>query len=163
MFTSVKIFGVALCLSVLTGCMSNAQGPRYSKSKATQHKPGHATLYILREHAEPTFWGATIYIDGKEVVTLKQHGFTWAYVKPGYRYITAVWPLLSGQREAFFSLNVVEGKTYYLELEGISRLDIGLFGDRVIMDSNLSCPEAREARLKLIMSCKFQKPAQDSF
>lgn len=96
----VKVSGFIFILFYLAGCAGTASGPSYKVAKAKQIKPGYSILYVFREYAEPTLWGATIHIDGKEVQSLSQGGFTWVYAKPGKRNITAVWSGMASQRDA---------------------------------------------------------------
>lgn len=161
MFSAIRTVAFLFCLSALAGCV--AQGPVYSESKPLQEKPGYAVLYVFREYAEPTAWGSTIHIDDKEVVTLDQGGFTWVYAKPGKRKIKAVWAILSGQRNSFISLEIAEGKTYFVDVTGISQMTGAGYGYLVKMGSGMNDvnPEAAEARLQ--KCCKFQRPISDSY
>jgi len=150
--------GGLLCLSIiLMSCM--ARGPVFLESKATAAKPGHALVYIFRENAQPTLFGATIQIDGKEVVTLKQCGFTWVYAKPGKRKIEAVWDSITSQEISLVSLNISDGETYYVELTGISKYLGTSYGmDHSLVGSLLSTVDAEVAEARLAKCCKFQKP-----
>jgi hypothetical protein len=164
MRNAIRLVSLAMAILALVGCATVAQGPSYSESKAVEAKPGHAVLYVFREYAEPTAWGAKIQIDGKEVSTLNQGGFTWVYTAPGYREIKAVWNPLSGQHDSFVSLNVAEGETYYVELTGISRLS-GVSGGSMYFSvgSGLNGvrPDMAEARVR--RCCRFQRPLLETY
>lgn len=144
---------------LLTGCATVAEGPKYSTSKAQQDIKGYAILYVFREYAEPTAWGATIKIDGKEVSTLNQGGFTWVYVKPGKRSITAAWAVLSGQKDSSIDLEIEADKKYYVDLTGISRVS-GVSGGTIYfqMGSGLNNVRPNVADIRLSKCCKLQKP-----
>lgn len=164
MFKITRAVGFLMCLSVLSGCATVAQGPAYLESRAVQGKPGHAVLYVFREYAEPTMWGSTVHIDDKEVTTLNQGGFTWVYAKPGNRKIKAVWAGMSGQRDSFVSFDIAEGKTYYVDLTGISQMagvTVGYMYFR--MGSGLNGVNAEAAEARLVKCCKFQKPISDTY
>ena len=147
----------------MLGCATVAKGPSYLESKAIKSKPGFAVLYIFREYAEPTAWGANIQVDTKPITTLNQGGFTWAYVKPGKKEIKAVWSGMSGQKDSFISINIKESRTYYVELTGISQV-IGASSSAVYfkMGSGLNEVKPGFAVKKLEVCCKFQKPTVTS-
>lgn len=153
-----KYISLFLLLIGLSGC-ATTMGPAYSISKAKQNKDGYAILYVYREYAEPTAWGATIVLDGKEVTTLAQGGYTWVYITPGNKIITAEWPGLSGQRDSSISLLIEPDKEYYLELIGSSSLG-GIYGGTMIfqMGSGLILMDPEAAKNKLINCCNLQEP-----
>src|SRR3569623_1601995 len=117
-----NLIQVILGTLFLSGCATVAQGPSYSQARALKTISGYATVYVLRDYAEPTAWGAKIHIDGTPVATLNQKGFTWVYVKPGNKDIKAVWPGASSLKDSAISVETVAGKTYYIELTGVSQM-----------------------------------------
>jgi hypothetical protein len=160
----IRATALLFFLSALFSCATVAQGPKYLESKASQSKPGYAVLYVFREYAEPTMWGATVLINGKQVATLNQRGFTWAYVKPGDTEIKAVWSGMSGQHDSFISIDILENKNYYVDLTGISQGTVGVLGDmyfKVGSGLNEVKPEAAVKRLETC--CSFQSPAATTF
>ena len=151
---------ISLSIGFILGCATIAKGPNYSDSKAINSKPGYATLYVFREYAEPTAWGANIQVDTKPVSTLNQNGFTWVYVKPGKKDIKAVWSGMSGQKDSFISIDTVEGKTYYVELTGISQAAGGIYPVMYFkMGSGLNQVKPESAVKRLETCCKFQEPS----
>ena len=136
----------------------------YAESKATQEKPGYATLYVFRDYAEPTALGSSIHIDGKHVVTLNQRGYTWVYLKPGNRNLQAVWAPLSGQKDATLLLDVVAGMTYYVDVTGTVKY-VGMYGlaNYYVTDSRMNGISADAAEPKLEQCCKYQKPAVSTY
>lgn len=141
------------------GCATVAKGPSFSESKAVNSKPGFATLYVFREYAEPTAWGAEVQVDSKPVTTLNEKGFTWIYVKPGTKNIKAVWPGISAQKDSSISIDAVEGKTHFVELTGISKPMAGYPMILFKMGSGLNLIKPESAVKRLEACCKFQKPA----
>ena len=164
MFKFAHIAALGCCLTLLSGCASTAYGPAYLESKAMQGKAGYATLYVFREHAEPTLFGAAIQINGKEVTTLNQGGYTWVYAQPGRNKIKAVWAGLSGQQDSYFTLNIEAGETYYVDVTGISRL-AGMSNRHMYFDmgSGLNGVNPAVAEARLEKCCKFQKPVSDTY
>lgn len=152
------------CALFLSGCATVAEGPAYSIAKTKESRYGYATLYVFREYAEPTAWGASIHIDGKEVGTLNQGGFTWIYAKPGNRDITAVWAGLSGQKDSKINMNLSEGKTYYVDLTGISQVS-GVSGGFIYFNvgSGLNSVRPNVAEERLTKCCKYQRPLSTVF
>lgn len=144
---------------LLVGCATVAKGPAYSEARAGSAKSGYSTLYVFREYAEPTAWGANIQVDAKPVSTLNQNGFTWVFVKPGKKEIKAVWAGMSGQKDSYISIDVVEGKTYYVELTGISQVAGAAYPIMIFkMGSGLNQIKPESAVKRLEKCCKFQKP-----
>lgn len=148
-----------------TGCSTLASGPSFNEAKAKNNKAGYAIVYIYRNYAEPTVWGSTIFIDGKEVQKISQKGFTWVYAKPGKREVTGVWSGMASQRPAKISLNIKENKTYYIELTGISKADLvggktTHSGTTLYIDtdihSDLHLIKAETAKRRISKCCKYQ-------
>jgi len=123
--TSASLLVIAAAL--LAGC-ATPDGPPYLESKAQSAKPGYATLYIFREHAEPTGLAPVIQIDEKPVATLAQGGYTWVYAKPGLRRITATWSGFSRQTPGMIEVEFAEGNTYYVALFGTQQFRATEFG-----------------------------------
>jgi hypothetical protein len=114
---------LALLVSVTlvsTGCA--AHGAAFAQTTPPVAKQDEAVLYVFRAHAEPTAWGTTVSIDGQELTTLNQGGFTVAVVKPGARKLKSTWPLLASQKDGTLDLEVAAGRTYYVAVTGVSRL-----------------------------------------
>jgi Protein of unknown function (DUF2846) len=111
-----------LCAALIGGCATVAHGPTFAEAKAAPAPSGMATVYVFRKYAEPTAWGASIHIDEREIATLNQGGFTWAYVAPGRHTIRGVWSGMSGQKDSVIGIDVEADRTYYVELTGTSRL-----------------------------------------
>jgi hypothetical protein len=151
-----RLGSLLLLLTLFVGCATLARAPKYSESKVSEPKPGYAVLYIFREDAAPTAFGATIYIDDREVGTLNQGCFTWIYAKPGSRRMMAVWSVLAGQVDAYLKLDIAESKTYYVEVSG----EISLARDRGIPWSGLNEVNPEAAEVRLVKCCKFQKPVE---
>ncbi len=144
---------------MITSCATVTPGRAYSESKAVEIKADQALVVMFREDAQPENWGATIYIDNKEVCTLNQGRYTWVYAKPGKRGIKAVWSGMSGQRDSYISLDMSAGKTYYLDLTGILQsagATLMHMHYRVGSSLGIVNPEAAEARLT--KCCKLKNP-----
>ncbi|QTN26213.1 DUF2846 domain-containing protein [Rhodoferax sp. AJA081-3] len=151
----------------VTACATVAQGPSYSESKAKTLQSDRSTVYIFRKYAEPTAFGTTIKINGTEVTSLNQNGYTWATVAPGTTEIRAVWAGLSGQRDSLISLNLKPATTYFIELTGMSKFTGATLGGgsgvtmqefNVQMGSGLNHVNPAAAEKVLEACCKFQKP-----
>ena len=152
-----------LVAAALAGCATTAEGPEYSAAKATAGKPGYATVYIFRAHAEPTLWPATIQIGEQEVAALSQKGFTWAYVSPGKRTVKAVWAAMSSQKDSVITLDIREGETYFVELKGISRLSVGSSGSVAQTGSGMIAYGAASGERRVSACCRFVKPQSQTY
>ncbi|MDD8027305.1 MAG: hypothetical protein PHI34_12410 [Acidobacteriota bacterium] len=157
--------GLLSIIILLTGCM--ARGPVFLESKATEVKPGYALVYIYRVFAVPRTEASTVTIDRRPVVQLKNYGFSWFYAKPGNREIKAFWNPDSHHENPIISLNILDGKTYYIQLFGEilkSSLDIiTVFNIPVLIGSNtmqsqLLIVDSEKAKVLMEENCKFQKP-----
>jgi hypothetical protein len=150
-FAGVVCAGLVLAV-VGAGCAAGAAaGPSYAEAKLSETRGDAALVYVVRFHAEPVLWPATISVDGVEVAGLGQQGFTRFYVMPGRHEISSHWNLVSGQHSGTLAREFEAGKTYYVELVGTSRPGAGGVGSALMALSS----EDAEPRLSL---CKFQKP-----
>ena len=159
----IRLLSPFFCVAILVGCATVAKGPSYTEAKASKPKPGYATIYVMRDYAEPTAWGAEIRIGGSPLTTLNQKGFTWVYSKPGKTEVRAVWSGMSGQKDSLISIDTEASKTYYLELTGISQFR-GIVMSTVFfkMGSGLNEMRPEAAVSKLETCCSFQKPGSDT-
>jgi hypothetical protein len=149
---------------MLFGCATVPDGPMYPASSATSQPSDKSVVYVYRRYAEPTAWGATIKLAEREVATLGQGTFTWAYVTPGKQVVRATWPGLSGQKDSTIEAELVGGKTYYFELVGISRVT-GAAGSLLFvrMGSGLNEVAPSAAETALSQCCRFQKPSNQDY
>ncbi len=147
----------ALALSaalLAAGCATYKPiGPSYAQAKATETRADAALVYVMRYRAEPAGRDATILVDDAAVADLSQRGFTWFYVQPGHRVIQARWALLTEQVPSRITLDLEAGKTYYLELVGVSRET----GHGIVRGSWLNLLSSFDAETR-ITRCGFQKP-----
>ncbi len=158
---SSRIGALALCLALLGGgCAANrVVGPGYAETKPTETRADAALVYVLRYKAEPALRDATILVDDAEVADLSQGKFTWFYVPPGHHVIHARWGLVTEQQPSHATLDLEAGKTYYLELIGVSRET----GHGIARGSWLRLLPNFEAETKLTRTrCVFQKPRPTS-
>lgn len=154
----IRLATLLLAISV-TGCASTADGPEYNAAKATAGKPGHATVYIFRAHAEPTLWPATVQVGDREIASLSQKTFTWIYMAPGKRTIKAVWAAMSSQKDSTISLDIKEDEVYFVELKGLSRLS-GVSGGTMsfAVGSGMIAYGAGAGERRVSACCRFIKP-----
>ena len=152
----------------LAGC-ATTDGPSYQEAKPSTVAPGKALVYVFRKHAEPTMWSTSILVDDRELASLSQGGFTWAYVTPGQHAVRGVWPTGSGQRDSVINLDVQAGGTYFLELTGIARMTgVGptVGGQTTVyyrMGSGLNEWRPEAAEPIVAGCCRFQKPVLSDF
>lgn len=156
-------FGTLFLMMVLSGCAASRQAPSFADTKVAPPREGTALVYVFRDRAEPTAWGATVHLGESKLATLKEDGFTWAYLAPGEHRVTLKWPLLSGQRESSFTLNVVANETYYLELVGVSRLVSGPPSWSYQTGSGFAVRDARAGGEAISRCCRFQPPTASQY
>lgn len=147
-----------LSLLVLGACVTVATGPPFSEAKAPPPPGGKATVYVYRRHAEPTAWETTIFFAANEVAALGQGGFTWAHVSPGALSVRATWPWLSGQKDSQRQLLIEPGRTYFLEVSGVSRgfcVGSGCIATRISSSLDEVSPELAPAAIE--KCCKYRK------
>ena len=155
--------------SVLTGC-ATVEGPSFQEARPASVAPGKALVYVFRKHAEPTMWSTAIRIGDRELATLSQGGFTWAYVTPGKYTIRGVWPAISSQNDSVIDLDIEAGRTYFVELTGIARMTgvspgyaPGSVTVHYVMGSGLNERPRETAEPILVECCRFQKPVLSDF
>lgn len=164
MFRFLCILSMLTLTIFLSGCVTVAQGPDFSEARAKTQPTNKATVYVFRKHAEPTAWGATVYFADRPVASLNEGGFTWAHLSPGKQTIRAVWSPISGQRDSKIDITVEAGKTYYVELLGVSQVtgySMGTMYYRI--GSGLNEVHPVPAEDILARCCKFQAPAASDY
>jgi hypothetical protein len=160
MMRSALLAGCLALQLALGGCVVAASAPSFADAVAPAPEEGMALVYVFRDRAEPTAWGATIFFDDDKVTTLKEDGFTWAYLAPGEHRIRAEWFWLSSQEDSFITLDVAAGQTYHLELLGVVNVT-GMAGNMMYMEigSGMNLLDARTAVERMTRCCRFQQPA----
>jgi hypothetical protein len=119
----MKIKTVSLLTTLLlAACAAPKDAPTFSTAPVATPRDGMAVLYIYREYAEPTAWKPTIYIDGTEVVSLPQQGFSWIYLSPGKHTVVSKWPFLAGAPKLEFTEEYKSEMRYFYEITGTSRM-----------------------------------------
>ena len=151
-------------LVTLAGCATVPDGPTYPAGRAATQPGDRSLVYVYRRHAEPTAWGANIQFSGRDVATLSQGTYTWAFVSPGKQTVRAVWPGMSGQRDSTIEAQLEPGKAYYFELVGTSRVS-GVVGSAVLfrMGSGLNEVAATAAEQVLTQCCRLQKASAENY
>jgi hypothetical protein len=102
----------------LVGCVTSQKAPEYLAAPVPEVSPTRAVLYIYREYAEPTAFASYLQIDGREVASLNQQGFTWVYVTPGNHDMKFGFPMLAGMPSVPFSHGFEGGKVYAFQMVG---------------------------------------------
>lgn len=149
---------------LLAACAAPSTAPSFSQSPSAEAREGMAVLYVYREYAEPTAWSPTISIDGKEVVSLPQQGFSWVYLTPGKHTLSSKWSFLAGAPPVEFSADYVAGTRYFFEITGTSRLtgtSPGVAGGVTMhfrTTAQVRSPQEQEAVRQLERCCRFISP-----
>lgn len=151
---------ITTALTVLAGgCASAGSIPASSTPPEAAPGPEYAVVYIIREHAEPTAWPARVQLNGIPVASLTQKSCTRAYVAAGAYMVHVTWNRLSGQRRYASPFRVAAGRTYYLMVEGVSRLE----ATRYTYGAGLRSVDT-DAGAKAVARCRtFTPPAQSSY
>ncbi len=153
--TGIGALGLAVA-AFASGCAAHAPppvGPSYAQARASEARADAALVYVVRLRAEPPGRDATILVDDTEVAELSQRGFTWFHVQPGRHVVRARWAIPLDQVPSEIPLDLEAGKTYYLELTGVSRET----GHGIARGSWLKSISSFDAETRL-MQCGFQKP-----
>lgn len=164
----LRVLAIALSVFCLEGCATLASGPVFSEAKAPPPRAEKALVYVFRERAEPVAWGTTVYVDRAVVTSLRNKGFTWAYLDPGEYRIRTVWNLLSGQSNAAFQLTARAGETYYLEVKGISQVSGATVAGGTAVPtfttgSGLILQDPKMAEERISACCRFEPPAASHY
>ncbi len=110
-----------LVVGALAGCATGGGQP-FQADRVVDVPADRALVYVYRQNAQPTMWGATITADGRDVASLSQGNFTQVTVPEGPHRFGARWAALSGQKESSIDLDVKAGRTYFVELVGLSQM-----------------------------------------
>lgn len=143
-------------LLFLVGCAVSPTAPDFSQAKADSPKEGHALVYVYRVSAQPYWWPVGVTIDGTEVASLPDGGFTWVHIKPGQHTIKAVWPILASQQDATVVRSLASGESYFFEVLGES-------GYRGSVYSKLKQISTDQAQERMKQCCRFVQPSRNEF
>ena len=165
----MRIFSIPffLAATILAGCAAPSTAPKFSEAPSAAVREDMAVLYIYREYAEPTAWSPTIYIDGKEVVSLPQQGFSWVYLPAGQHILSSKWSFLAGVRPIEFAADYKNGTRYFFEIIGTSRMTGSSPGYPGVTMHFKTTAQVRssqeyEAVQQLQRCCRFIKPSVDT-
>ena len=124
--------------------------------------PEGANVIIYRAHAEPTVWASTIKIDGKKLAALGNEKWTSTRLEPGTHEVKIGWSLLSGQKGGEITIDVVAGKTHFLEIVGQSQYVGGYGAGGMIfrLGSGIGEVSGDGAASRVASCCTFKPPAE---
>lgn len=153
-----------LFILLVSGCATVANGPTFSESKAQAPIDGKALVYVFRDTAQPTALGCSIFIDGTEVTTLNEKGFTWFTIDPGDHALIGKWSKMSSQKNSSIALSLEENQTYYIELTGNSGVS-AILGPVIVfkVSSGLNLVEPENAISRISEYCKYQLPLSNNY
>jgi hypothetical protein len=122
---------------------------------------GSENVFVFRAYAEPTLWATTLKVDGRNIASLKQGGFTALQVEPGSHKFKLAWSLLSGQSNADIQIDIEPGKIYYFAVAGAAGLD-HVEGNIIYMrdGSGLVPVEPEKGAPAIQACCTFTAPAK---
>lgn len=135
----------------LVGCVTSQKAPAYLAAPVPEISSARAVLYIYREYAEPTAWSSYLQMDGREVASLNQQGFTWVYVTPGNHKMKYGFPALAGMPSVPFSHSFEAGKVYAFQMVG----EINVSGSAYEAVSAVRPLEFEEAQKKMQQCCRY--------
>jgi hypothetical protein len=145
-----KSLAYLLIAMIFTACATSQTAPSFSAAPTPVVDGDYAVLYIFRIYAQPTAWPAYLQIDGQEVVSLNQEGFTWVKVKAGPHKFKHGWPALAGMPAVNFEHTLVAGTTYAFQMHGTSAID-GL-------ETQMQNVEIEVATKQMAACCRYVPP-----
>ena len=100
----------------LSGCASSTY--------FAQHSPNvnEATVYIIREHAEPIAWNMNILIDKQKAASVANRSFVKFSVPAGDHNVAFDWPILASSLTVRAKIPFKGGETRYFVISGMSRV-----------------------------------------
>jgi hypothetical protein len=132
----------------LSGCASS--------TNFAQHSPNahEATVYVIREHAEPLAWNMNILVDNKKAASVANHSFVKFSVPAGEHRFGFDWPILAASPTVRANISFKGGETRYFVVSGKSRLT-GVYLFVIVTTQSTRVVEvAREDGEKLIQQLK---------
>jgi len=140
-------------LSLLLGaCATTATGPSFSEAPVPSAGSDQSVLYIFRSYAEPKLMPATLIMDGKELVTLPQKGFSWVYVTPGKHHFKYRFSAMAGMPVVEFDREMEKGKEYAFAMQGS-------VGGGVVV-TRIAPMRAEAAKVIMMKCCKYVVPTK---
>jgi len=116
MFQRMKFF-VSLAIVVsLSGCASSTY---FAQHSSNSHE---ATVYVIREHAEPIAWNMNILVDNKKAASVANHSFVRFSVPAGQHRFAFDWPILAASPTVRANISFKGGETRYFVVSGTSRV-----------------------------------------
>jgi hypothetical protein len=100
----------------LSGCASSTYFAQHSSN------PHEATVYVIREHAEPLAWSMNILVDNKKAASLANHSFVKFSVPAGEHRFGFDWPILAASPSVRPNIGFKGGETRYFVVSGLSRV-----------------------------------------
>jgi len=112
-------FIVGFCaVALLSGCASS--------TCFAQHSPNanEATVYVIREHAEPIAWNMNILVDKKKAASVANHSFVKFSVPGGQHAFAFDWPILAASPTVRANIAFKGRETRYFVVSGTSRVTV---------------------------------------
>lgn len=133
---SLRVLLAGLITSIaLMGCASAPSGPLFPEIALPDPPAGKAVIVVLRDHAEPRKYAATVAIDRAPLFKLPQSSFAYALVDPGERSLGVRWPAVAKSWKGdvawqagtthFYELSAVAGHGFHTS-SALTRIDEGL-------------------------------------
>jgi hypothetical protein len=149
-----KSFVLLIMTVFFTACATSQTAPTYTEAPTPIAKSDQAVLYIYRIYAQPTAWAAYLQLDGNEVTSLHQEGFTWVYVQAGSHKFKYGWPGLAGMPSVNFEHTLEAGQAYAFEMYG-SAGNPNDYGGAVSQMKNVDIEIAKQ---KMATCCRYVAP-----
>jgi Protein of unknown function (DUF2846) len=112
-------------------------------------------LFVYRDYAEPIIWAPAVKVDGRKIVGIGNGKYTAVSVTPGLHIVTLKWPIFASQSGSQIGVRVEKGKTYFLEVTGVSRY----IAPYVIeSESGFILVEPKVGVASIQQCCTFQPP-----
>ena len=116
-----------------------------------------SNIVIVREYAQPTAWPTTIKIDGTKLVSLANRQYSHKKLTPGKHKVSLNWAFLSGQINSEIEIEIIEGETLFLAVQGISQFaGFGYQSYIFNMGSNFSKIDNEKAPEIIQKCCRFK-------
>ena len=119
----VRTVALACAASLLLGCATTTHGPAFVDAPKPLASDGLATVYFYRTGNWNANYGNTrLFINGKEVATLKEDGYTWVQLEPGKHAFEenlhwSLRPIAGTYAASTMQATVVADETYYIAID----------------------------------------------
>lgn len=108
----MRAIAVVLVAVALTGCVS------FNYVKPHAPSPDEATVYLIRQSAQPYIWKLNVFLDQQKVAAVANRSYVVFQFPAGDHALHAEWPPLADEAKTDGTVSLKAGGTQYFVITG---------------------------------------------